>query len=98
MIVYRVENRLGKGPYVDNLPLESKWRNPTDLHPTFEKNIPYDTVFGFTSMEKLYRWFIPELREELDGYEISVYESSEVVEDPVQCVFKKGELLYTTQL
>jgi hypothetical protein len=96
MIVYRVENRDGEGPYRAFLPNEMyDWNH----HPSpREDGIEFQEYhyFGFCSKEQLYKWFrYPWVNRTLnrEGYRLVTYQVSKnyIILGENQLVFTKAE-------
>ena len=90
MLVYRMENRNGRGPY-RSLSEPARWLRDEhgislyddDLHPVPPDDgvpfPPWEGSFGFASREALDRWFPKEARQLLreKGQHVTVYEVPE---------------------
>ena len=108
MIVYRVENEEGKGPYRDRSPSEFRddmvdRHSCCPDHPLPEDDgllaihkLGLEISYGFSSLESLHEWFSEYELEMLynEGYVIQTYEASEVHKGEHQVVFAKQTAVY----
>jgi hypothetical protein len=99
MLVYRVENADGEGPYAGFKTTDLSRHYNTDTHPgPYYDNIPsvhsYHR-FGFSSAEKFVSWFNEDERASLagDGYRMSIYDvdPAHVIHGRKQVVFEAAE-------
>lgn len=99
LLVYRVENHWGEGPYYDQD--YHKWachdHDRSNKTPYFRPDyIPSYYVYGFNNLQQFYRWFYPVELPKLNklDFMLGIYNAAacqlHVAEDDSQCMFNKA--------
>ncbi len=114
MLIYRVENEQGEGPYITGdseeagLSCMDSAQHPgprSDMHGTnyspmdIERHV-YRGIYGFRTLEQLCAWFSDHARRVLahKGYVLAVYDAEDVVHLNKQSIFMDGARLRTCDL
>lgn len=105
MIIYRVENKDGDGPYIKGFTLmwdnsrQSRETNPSPQEdPTLANAIASQGInvsqfrFGFKTLEQLEQWFSAEELARLKalGFEVKQVQAQLVIEGDSQILFKRA--------